>query len=313
MNITKGRKKMRQLTIDPEFRDKIPPLSQDEISKLEENILADGEVREPLVLWHNTIIDGHHRWAIIQKHPEIPYKVTQMDFPDKWAAIVWMCRNQLGRRNVTDEQKTVLIGEAYRAQKMTVGASDGFRGNQYSKVVNRQNGDIPETSKTETIIAKQFGVGSGTVARAKRFVDSLDEAEKVSPGFRESVLSGAVKAPKSVIAEIRNVPEENRAEVVEAIKRGDTDTAKAIIKPKPIPVQEESRPEFDADDFNGVLAAAVKAFDEALEMHMILAHPEMLDCRAGREAASKALTKAKAIIEKYEKLIKEKKEKNNDG
>lgn len=302
---------MRQLTIDPEFRDKIPPLSQDEFSKLEENILADGEVREPLVLWHNTIIDGHHRWAIIQKHPEIPYKVTQMDFPDKWAAIVWMCRNQLGRRNVTDEQKTVLIGEAYRAQKMSVGnhAERGADG----KYLSRQNGDIGEKTRTKDIIAKQFGVGSKTVERAHGFVDSLDEAEKVSPGFRESVLSGAVKAPKSVIAEIRNVPEENRAEVVEAIKRGDTDTAKAIIKPKPIPVREESRPEFDADDFRGVLAAAVKAFDEALEMHMILAHPEMLDCRAGREAASKALTKAKAIIEKYEKLIKEKKEKNNDG
>lgn len=303
---------MRQLTIDPEFRDKIPPLSQDEFSKLEENILADGEVREPLVLWHNTIIDGHHRWAIIQKHPEIPYKVTQMDFPDKWAAIVWMCRNQLGRRNVTDEQKTVLIGEAYRAQKMTKGGERGTARNENGQfTASAQNEHLPQ--RTADAIAKDFSVGRETVKRAEHFVDSLDEAEKVSPGFRESVLSGAVKAPKSVIAEIRNVPEENRAEVVEAIKRGDTDAAKAIIKPKPIPVQEERRPEFDADDFRGVLAAAVKAFDEALEMHMILAHPEMLDCRAGREAASKALTKAKAIIEKYEKLIKEKKEKNNDG
>lgn len=32
-----------------------------------------------------------------------------------------MCRNQLGRRNITDEQRTYLIGEAYRAQKMTIG------------------------------------------------------------------------------------------------------------------------------------------------------------------------------------------------
>lgn len=69
---------MRQLTIEPEFRDKIPPLSDDEFQKLEQNILEDGEVREPLVIWHNTIIDGHHRWKIIQKHPDIPYKIKQM-------------------------------------------------------------------------------------------------------------------------------------------------------------------------------------------------------------------------------------------
>ena len=32
-----------------------------------------------------------------------------------------MCRNQLRWRNITDEQRTYLIGEAYRAQKMTIG------------------------------------------------------------------------------------------------------------------------------------------------------------------------------------------------
>ena len=69
---------MRQLNVDPEFRDKIPPLSADEFSKLEENIVTDGEVREPLVVWHNTIIDGHHRYKIVQKHPEIPFKVKKI-------------------------------------------------------------------------------------------------------------------------------------------------------------------------------------------------------------------------------------------
>lgn len=59
---------MRKLIVDPTFRDKIPPLLSDEFSKLEENILADGEVREPLVVWGDTIIDGHHRWKIIQDY-----------------------------------------------------------------------------------------------------------------------------------------------------------------------------------------------------------------------------------------------------
>lgn len=58
-----------------------------------------------------------------------------MDFPDKWAAIVWICCNQLGRRNITDEQKTVLIGEAYKAQKMSQGAQIG-NSNAKNKVTN---------------------------------------------------------------------------------------------------------------------------------------------------------------------------------
>ena len=121
-----------------------------------------------------------------------------------------MCRNQLGRRNITDEQKTALIGEAYKAQKMSQGAQPGNRNAQKQ---SPQNEDfVPEvTGQTRAVIAKDFGVGKSTVERAEHFVDGLNAAEKVSPGIKEAVLSGAVKAPKSVISEIRNAPEEQKS------------------------------------------------------------------------------------------------------
>ena len=113
------------------------------------------------------------------------------------AAIVWMCRNQLGRRNITDEQKTVLIGEAYKAQKMSVGAPEG---NKNAEKQSRQNGDfvLKSEGKTKDVIAKQFGISGSTVERSERFVDGLNAAEEVSPGIKDAVLSGAVKALESV-------------------------------------------------------------------------------------------------------------------
>lgn len=153
-----------------------------------------------------------------------------------WAAIVWMCRNQLGRRNLTDVQRTLLIGEAYRAQKMTQGAADGFRGNQYEKVVKHQNGVLPKDTSTAKVVAKEFGVGSSTVDRANWFLEGLDAAESVSSGFKDAVRSGAIKTPQSVVREIRNIPEAQLPAAIEAIKSGDIDTAKEIIqqsKPEP--------------------------------------------------------------------------------
>lgn len=295
---------MRQLIIDPEFRDKIPPLSADEFSKLEENIVTDGEVREPLVVWHNTIIDGHHRYKIVQRHPEIPFKVKQMDFPDKWAAIVWMCRNQLGRRNITDEQKTALIGEAYKAQKMTHGGNTQRAHDESGKfTTSHQNEDLRPT-KTKDVIGKQFGVGSSTVERAEQFVDGLNEADKVSPGIKEAVLSGSVKAPKSVISEIRNAPEEKKREVVEAIKKGDTDTAKAILRPIPKAEPEEPPAPFTVLEFQELIHTAIKALDASLKQHMVLVHREMLDIPAGREAAMKELGRGIEVIEKYKNMIR---------
>ena len=92
---------LNDLKIDPEFEEKIPPLTEDEFLLLEQNIVADGEVLDPLIIWNNTILDGYNRYRILKKHPEIPFKTFPKEFPDKYAAIAWICRNQLGRRNLT--------------------------------------------------------------------------------------------------------------------------------------------------------------------------------------------------------------------
>ena len=97
------------LRIDPEFESKIPPLTEEEYQLLEENILQDGVVLNPLIVWNGCIVDGHNRFRIIQAHPEIKYTVFEKEFPDRYAAIAWICCNQLGRRNLTPQQKKYLL------------------------------------------------------------------------------------------------------------------------------------------------------------------------------------------------------------
>ena len=91
---------LQQLRIDSEFESKIPPLREEEFKQLEENILADGVVINPLIVWDGVIVDGHNRYRILQKHPEIQYSTYEKMFPDRYAAIAWICKNQLGRRNL---------------------------------------------------------------------------------------------------------------------------------------------------------------------------------------------------------------------
>ena len=67
---------MINLKIDPEFQSQIPPLTDDEFKQLEENILKEGKLISPLIVWNNTLVDGHNRYTILQKHPEI-YFSTQ--------------------------------------------------------------------------------------------------------------------------------------------------------------------------------------------------------------------------------------------
>ena len=122
------------------------------------------------MVWGETIIDGHNRWAIIQKHPEIPYTTASMDFPDKWAAIVWMCQNQLGRRSITDEQRAVLIAQEYDAQKKTAGGDRGTERDDLGKfTAGGENRHLPQKSpKTRSVVAKAHGITYGIVWYGKK-------------------------------------------------------------------------------------------------------------------------------------------------
>ena len=91
-------KKVYDLTVDPEFRDLIPPLNEEEMKLLEASIVADG-CESPLIVWNGVIVDGHNRYAICRKH-KIPFAIQEKEFSSRDDAMLWMLRNQLGRRKI---------------------------------------------------------------------------------------------------------------------------------------------------------------------------------------------------------------------
>ena len=209
------------IIVDPRFRDKIPKPTPEEFRQLEENILADGEIRDPLILWKGTgiLIDGHNRWKIYQDHTDkLPFPgVRELPFDDENAATDWMLMNQLGRRNLNEAQIAVLRGQLYKTMKKSVGAP---KGNRNAEKQCTQNGNI-ETAKPTRVseqMATRLGIGKNTVIRAEKFLDGLEAAERVDPGFKEEVLSGQTKATQSEIAELRNVEPEKMAAAIDKIR-----------------------------------------------------------------------------------------------
>ena len=89
------------------FKDIIRPLSENELQLLEQNILRDG-IRDPLVVWGDTLIDGHNRYAIAQKHG-LEYKTVQIELEDDTAAKIWIMNNQLGRRNLSTATRALMV------------------------------------------------------------------------------------------------------------------------------------------------------------------------------------------------------------
>ena len=80
------------------------------------------------------------------------FRHSQATSENFWTLLT-MRQNQLGRRNITDEQRTYLIGEAYRAQKMTVGNhAEKVRNETGQFAVCPQNEDIRKANRTKQLL-----------------------------------------------------------------------------------------------------------------------------------------------------------------
>ena len=115
---------MRELIIDEEFRFLLPALDKNTYAQLEERILENG-VRDPIVVWGNTIIDGHNRYSIAVQH-DIPYATVEMEFGSRNEATIWIILTQISRRNLTPMQLSYFRGVHYMADKGSFGANSLF-------------------------------------------------------------------------------------------------------------------------------------------------------------------------------------------
>ena len=206
------------LRIDPEFASRIPPLTDDEYQQLEANILEDGVVINPIIVWNGVIVDGHNRFRILEKHPHIKYTVYEKSFVDRFTVLAWICKNQLGRRNLTKQQKKYLIGKQYEAEKASHGASDGFRGNQHQELVSSQNGNLPTSSKTCERIAGENGISKNSVLRAEAFSKAVDLADEIEPGIRSDILSRKIKATAKDVEDIIQATPAERPSLIEKLR-----------------------------------------------------------------------------------------------
>lgn len=191
------------ITIDEAFRSLIPPLSDLERLQLEENILQEG-CRDPLVVWNDgrscILVDGHNRHDICERNG-LDFAVVELAFRNRNEAVDWICRNQLGRRNLSPADASELRGRMYNGRKKKHGGE---------RKTSPQNEDL----KTAEVVAKETGVSKATIERDGKYAEAVEKVAAVVPEVRQKVRSGEV----------------TRAEVIEAAKAPEK-AAETLAKP----------------------------------------------------------------------------------
>lgn len=175
------------LTVDDDFRSLIPPLTDDEYMRLERSIIAEG-VRDPIITWQGTIIDGHNRYRICQEHG-IAFKTSELVFGSKDAAKIWIIENQFGRRNLNSYQKSVLALQLEPLYAAEAKRRQHEGRNQYSESLS-QNFDEASRMRTDERLAQIAGVSRGTIRKVKVIETEAAGGNETAIAARDAVRSG---------------------------------------------------------------------------------------------------------------------------
>lgn len=165
-------------SIDHEFKTLIRSLTESEYSALESSIQSDG-CRDAIIVWrgYGVIVDGHNRYEICRKRG-IEFRVEEMDFPDRQSVKVWILKNQLARRNLTDGERfevAVLLKDALAevGREKKVESGKVAREKQLGVLLKNNNTPQPEPAKeeqkhdTRKEIASNLGWSPAKVAQAE--------------------------------------------------------------------------------------------------------------------------------------------------
>lgn len=211
---------MRELKIDPELRDLLPPLTSEEYKQLEKNIVENGFDRNfPIMEWQGFIVDGHNRYDICKKHNIEPI-IGTLAYKTKEEVMEWMLDIQLGRRNLTPIQK-IAITEKYRPiyeKQAKENQLSGLKNQNNNVLVNLPKRQVNPINTSEKL-ASIANVSEKTYRMGAKILNSDNEK------LKQEVISGE-KSINAGYKELTGKKENKKGETRNTDIQGNMDNKK---------------------------------------------------------------------------------------
>ena len=203
------------VTIDPEFRDLIPPLGDEELAQLERSIVADG-CRDPLVVWPQgdgaaILLDGHHRHTICEANG-IDYWLIEQELSDRNDAMAWIIQNQFARRNLSAYTRAEL------ALKLKPLLAKKAKGNQGTRTdLSQKSAESLNPIDTRDELAAAAGLSHDTIHKAAVISERADADTKKALRAGDTSINAEYTKLKRAEKEDRRETrrEENREKVAD--------------------------------------------------------------------------------------------------
>lgn len=229
----------RAYEILPELKNCLPEHTPEQIKELDESLRAHNMLHGIITCTIKGrpgifLLDGHTRFSRAKElGVEVWEAEARIHFNSIDEAIKWVCKNQLGRRNLTVEHQDVLLGRLYNAEKKAVGA------NQHT---NGRVGQIEPPSSTAERIGMEHGVSPTKVKRAAKKVEQLDAVGLIAAVNSRDITKISDAALREIAASVKAEPERKDEIVKEVLDEAKANNGKVTGRKR------AGKPEAAADD-----------------------------------------------------------------
>jgi undecaprenyl pyrophosphate synthase len=239
------------IKINDELRSFVDPLTDIEYAALERSLQAEG-CRDALVLWRDTLIDGHNRYEICKKH-NIPFRtVHNNNFASLEDVMLWMIDNHLARRSVSDFQRGVL---ALRKKEL-VAARMAEQPPQEEGDKNAPADDSSPPWSTREDVARAARVSSNTISQIERI------QKAATPQLREAVRTGTISI--NAAANVAQLPEEQQIAAVAGGRKELQQAARQVREQKMATRPKKEKVELEPEDELAALRKEVASLKDRL-------------------------------------------------
>ncbi len=199
----------RTPVILPEMAELLPPMSEEQLTTLEADLLKNGCYAPIIVDEDMVIIDGHNRQSLCEKHG-IPYRMAVFSFEDLLEAKQWAIDNQKGRRNL-DKWELGKIALRLKPDiearaKANQSAAGGDKFGEEPLLTTLSEAVSPVSTRKE--LADTVGIGEVTMGKVMQINEHAPTAVKAALDSGDL----SVNQGYNITRQVQELPEEQQEE-----------------------------------------------------------------------------------------------------
>ena len=236
----------------------------------------------PIRVWGDIVLVDHEAYQYCRSR-SIPINTTALSIKSQEEAIIWICKNQYHREDLSDEMRRYIIGKRFHSER-ALGAHEAATARQAARENARENGIpsvfLPPASSYETSVTKtserlgiEYHISFQTVRKYGIYAGIIDQIHSLEPVLAKKILTGEIHISHENMVEISNM---NSADIVRMAKyflgggdrRPTYGKFKALLEqskvkpqqPAPPPGSIKEMPEYDPDAEVASLALTVPSW-----------------------------------------------------